>query len=376
MQQHQRIRDERERGERQRPAEDVGRLLGELAVGEQRVGDRLAEGREEHDDRDQRDHGQARAHRQIADDGPVVAVGGVARQSRHDCRQQGDADDAVGHLEQQPCLLVHRRRGGVGGRGDAGGDDVADLRDGHVRHDGDAHAAELLQAVVDAPQRAQVDAGLAQRRDHDQRLDDHAQRGAQPEQQDVRVGDGARVIVRQASRQQPVEQERRDGHHVVGHRRPGPRFEHPLGVQYRHEQRKYAVEDDLRQQQERERGGEGRVDLAVREVDVGEPRGRGDGDERDEECASGGDGDQASDEPQTSVVILPGCARKQRHEHAREHGTKDELGDHVRQLVRRVERRGDGAAEGPQDEAHPDEAGDAGDEVGDRHRAGGAQQAL
>ena len=127
MQQHQRIGQQRERGETQGPTQDVRRGGIELTPLEQGVGDGHTEDGEEHHDRDQRDERQLGSQAEIGDHRAVITVGGVARQARHDGGQQGDTDDAVRHLQQQPVLLVDERRRRIRQRGDTGGDHIPQL---------------------------------------------------------------------------------------------------------------------------------------------------------------------------------------------------------------------------------------------------------
>ena len=189
VQQHDGVRNQREGREGQRPTQDLGGLARELQVGEQTHCNRAAEGGEERDDWHQRDHGQAGTDGQVANHRLIVAVGRVAGQARHDGGQQCHTDDAVGHLQQQPCLLVNHR-GGLGGRrGDIGGDEVTDLGDCHVGDNRDAHTGELLDAVVDTPQRTQIYARALEVRNHNRCLNNDTQGGAKPQKQDVRIGE-------------------------------------------------------------------------------------------------------------------------------------------------------------------------------------------
>ena len=148
MQQHEGVWDEGKGREAQREAEYLGRLGVEGAVLEKAAGDRDAESRHEDDDGNQGDKRQLRAQREIPDHGLDVTVRGVAGQARHNCGEQRDANDAIGYLQEKPCLLVDKRRFFVRMGRHAGSDDVTQLGNRYVGHDGHGHAAELLEAVI------------------------------------------------------------------------------------------------------------------------------------------------------------------------------------------------------------------------------------
>ena len=188
VQKHDGIWNKRERREGQRPAKNLRGFAGELQIREKTDGDGAAECGEECDDRHQRNHGQARTDGQIADHCPIVAIGCIAGQSRHDGGQQGNSDDAVGHLQQQPSLLVNRRRCLGGSRGNIGGDEVTSLGNCHVGNNRDTHAGELFDAVVDTPQRTQINARALEVGNHDGCLNDDTQGGTKTQKQDVRIG--------------------------------------------------------------------------------------------------------------------------------------------------------------------------------------------
>ena len=114
MQQHQRVRDERERRPAHRLAEAFGVAAAEVAVAVQRGADLRSRDRQEGDDRDERDHGEAGRDGQVVDDGRGVVRRGVAAQPRHDRGEHGDPEDAVGQLQQQPRVVVDRGTGFVG----------------------------------------------------------------------------------------------------------------------------------------------------------------------------------------------------------------------------------------------------------------------
>ena len=375
VQQHQRVGDQRERGEADRPAEYVRGVRGVVTVGEEGGADDRAEGGEVDDHRHHRQHRQPRGHRQVLHHGLVVTVGGIARQARHERGEQGDADDAVGHLQQLPRLRVDRRGAAVRGGRDAVVEHEADLGDRHVDDDGQGHAAELLEPVIQPPQRAEVDPGLLQVRHHDQCLDDDPGGGAQTQQHDVRVGDGH--VVRRGEfrvlRQQPVETQYRDGHDVVDDRGPGTGFEVPLRVEDRHHHREHRVEDDLRQHQIGEGRGHAHIDLAVGVQGHPGQQWRGeDGEDRHRDHQGEGQGDQASDERLTPVGVLLLRADQQRDDQTGEHRTEHQLGDEVRQGVGRVEGRTDLHTQRRADEHGTQEAGDTAQQRGEGHGAGRA----
>ena len=62
-----------------------------------------------------------------------------------------------------------------------------DLADQHVEHHRRGHRAELLEPVVDAPQRAQADPFAADGDEQHRGLGEHAQRGADAEHQQLGV---------------------------------------------------------------------------------------------------------------------------------------------------------------------------------------------
>ena len=146
---------------------------------EQTLRDRGTKGSKEYDDGNQRDKRQLGSHRQVTHYAFIVAVSSVARQARHNCRQQGDTDDAIRHLNQQPRLLVNDRCLGVGKRTDAGSNDIAQLGNCHINDNRGGHATELLQARIHAPQRLQVYLRPPQIRHQDQALDDDTGGGTQ-----------------------------------------------------------------------------------------------------------------------------------------------------------------------------------------------------
>ena len=162
MQQHQGIRDECEGGEADGQAELLGAVGAVGAVLEEGARDRNAEAGHEDDDGDKRDEGQLGAQGEIADHGINIAVGGVAGQARHNRRQERHTDNAIRHLQHEPSILIDQRGAGIRIGGHAGGDHVAQLGDGHISNDGQSHAAELLDARIQAPLGAQVNAGLFQ----------------------------------------------------------------------------------------------------------------------------------------------------------------------------------------------------------------------
>src|SRR3546814_2919963 len=61
--------------------------------------------------------------------------------------------------------------------------DLADLADEYVQHHRRGHRAELLEAVVDPPQRAQADPLTPNRDEQNRRLCEHAEGGADSEYQ-------------------------------------------------------------------------------------------------------------------------------------------------------------------------------------------------
>ena len=143
-------------------------------------------------------------------------------------------------------LHVNRRGGTVRLRGDAVVNDVADLRNRHVRDNRYSHATELFQSVIQPPQWPQINAEAAQCRHHNQTLHHHTKRGAQTQQQHMRVHHTGEVVLVNTARQQHVQRQHRDGYQVVHHRRPRAGPEHFLGVKHRHEQGEHPVEHDLR----------------------------------------------------------------------------------------------------------------------------------
>ena len=136
VQQHEGIRDEGKGREAQREAQYLGRLGVEGTVLEEAAGDRDTEARHEDDDGNQSDERQLRAQREVTDHGFDVAVGSVAGEPRHDRGEQGNADDAIGHLQEKPCLLVDKRRVFVRMGRHAGRNHITKLGNGHVGHNG------------------------------------------------------------------------------------------------------------------------------------------------------------------------------------------------------------------------------------------------
>ena len=265
VQQHQCVGDQGEGRETNGPAQHVGGVQTVVSVREERRGNKRAEAGEEHNDRDQRHHGELGGHGEITHHGLVIAIGGIAGKARHHCGQQGHANHAIRHLQQLPCLLVDQR-GGVAGVGrDAVIQRETDLGNGHVNDDGHGHATEALQAVINAPQRAQVNPGLAQVRHHDQSLHHHAQGGTQAQEHDMRIGDGdvLKWLQLGAVRQQQIEGQDSQSHHVVGHGCPRAGLEDLLGVQNGHEHREHGIEEDLRQDQIAKSRGHLHVHLAL-----------------------------------------------------------------------------------------------------------------
>ena len=263
VQQHKRVRDQGESRETECQAKNVSRRNIEVQVGKQANTDTRTEGGKKEHHRDQRDRGKFCCHRQVVHHGLVVTSRSIARQPRHNGRQQRHANNAIGHLQQQPRLLVDRPRRSVIGRSDAARNNQAELRNTNINNNGQRHATELLQAIINPPQGTQIDTRPTQRRHHDQRLHHHAQRGTHTQQQNMRIGNVHWFFRVQLPRQNEVQCQHYQHHNVVNHRCPRAGLKYSLCVQHRHEQREHAIEQNLREQQESERGGLGNVDLAA-----------------------------------------------------------------------------------------------------------------
>ncbi len=167
-----------------------------------------------------------------------------------------------------------------------------------------------------------------------------------------------------------------DDDQVVGHRRPGGSREPFLGVEDRAEQRGDPVEEDLRQQQVGELGGQVLflAGLVARQVQPGQQW-------RGEHRQPGGDhqpdgrgGDEPIGVALTAVRIgaSPGQeGDRHRGEHAAEQEFEHDVGQRVRHDVGVVDQR-------EADHRHQgqlgQEAGGPGHDRGDRHRGAGADQ--
>ena len=245
MNQHQRVWDQGERRPRHRFAEAARIRISEIAVPVECLADLWPGNGQEGDHRDQGDHGQPGRGAQVVDDRRSVVRGRIAAEPGHDRGQQGDTQDAVGQLQQQPRILVDRRPRDIGGRGHSGGDGPAELADEDVQDDRRTHTGELLEPSIHAPQRPQIDTQAADGRQQACHLDDDADEHADTEHQELRVAHADRV---QADLTRSDRIQDQDGQYdqVVEHRRPGARFEDLMGIQDRHQQPGHAVEQDGR----------------------------------------------------------------------------------------------------------------------------------
>ena len=255
LQQHQRVRDEGERRQGDRQAEVAGVDRTEVAVGEQCAADRRPGDGHQRDDRDQCHHRQPGGQRQVGEDGRQIVGRGVAGQPRHHHGQHGDADDAERQHQYQPGVVVDRGPGRRCAAGDLVADDQSDLADQHVQHHRQRHHPEPLEPLVDAPQRAQADLLAADRDEQHGGLGDHAEGGADAQDQQLGVAHLHRID-REFSGHKDIQSQRQYGDDVVDHRGPRRGAEHVAGVQDRHEHRRETVEDDLRQQEKRESCGQ------------------------------------------------------------------------------------------------------------------------
>ena len=111
-------------------------------------------------------------------------------QVRRDHRHHGDRDDAVGQLEEGVGVGVRRHRVGAGDAAGQHGDDEERELVGHHEAEGPpaqaGHGAQGVVARVPAPAQ-QPEVGPAQARDEGDTLEDDAERGAQPEQDQLGV---------------------------------------------------------------------------------------------------------------------------------------------------------------------------------------------
>jgi hypothetical protein len=179
-------------------------------------------------DRQQPQRGEPRPQREVLDDAGHVVAGRGPAHPREQRRQQRDADDPVGHLEQQAREL---EGGGaesalaLGLVGDAQRDHDADLAHRHVADDPEPEGAGLPQAgVAQTPARAEGDARPSEVGQQHERLDGDPERGAAGEEPDLAGGHVHRLeIARPAGGD---EQHPGDDHdHVVEHGRPRGRPE-------------------------------------------------------------------------------------------------------------------------------------------------------
>ena len=318
MQQHQRVGDQREGGQRNCDAEIVGVDLPEFAVGEEGAADRgSADGHERHH-RKQCHHGQPGGQRQVGEHGRDVVGSSVAAQSRHDDRQNGHSDDAEGQLQHQPGVVVDRRPGRGRGAGDLVADNQPDLANQHVEHHGGGHHCEPLEPRIDSPQRPQADPLGADGGQQDGGLGEHPQRRSDAEHQQLHVAHLHRVH-RKLSRHHQVEAEGGDRDHIVGDRPPGWRAEHVAGVQDCHEYRRQPVEDHLWQQQIGERRRERCIDLRIGTQHETHEKRRGDHRQQGRHQEQGGcQRHQSPDEGLPAVAVFAFRARQHRNENRRE----------------------------------------------------------
>ncbi|SKP62743.1 Uncharacterised protein [Mycobacteroides abscessus subsp. abscessus] len=259
--------------------------------------------------------------------------GSIATQPGHDRGEDRDADNPVGQLQDHPGLAIDDRAGFRGTGGDPVRDDIPELTDGHVREHGGGHSAELFEAVVEPPQGAQGNLLAPNRRQQHHGLGRHTERGADAQYQQLRVAHPDRVEG-ELTRHQPVQHEGGDRHQVVPHRRPSGRTKHVAGVQNRHEQRAQAVEEDLRQEQVRQRRGERRVHLGIAtEHDPGQ---QWCGQHR-EQCRHQqqrrDNGEQLAYERLATVGVFALGTGEHRDENRREGGLKHQRGNDVGQGV-------------------------------------------
>ena len=369
--QDQRVRDKGER----RPAHGLTQPVGvgrKLAEPVQRLAHPRPREGQEHDDRDHRDHRQSGGDGEIVDDRGRVTVGGITTESRHDRRQNRDAENAVRQLQHDPGLGIDRGARVVGSRRDVGGDDQTDLTDDDVEHDRGRHRAELLQARVEPPEWAQVDLLAAKRRDQRQDLRDDTGGDAEADDQQLRVRHVDRIDG-DLTRHQEVDAEHREYHEVVEHRCPRTGFEVLSGVEHRREQAGEPVEHQRRQHQIGEGNGQVLVDLRITVEHQTRQQRRSDGcgqrhgaEQRDR------NGEQASDEVTSAVGVLLFCAYQDRNDDRSEDGTEHQLGDHVRENRRDGERTGQAGTQGGRHGYLLGESGDPADEGrnGDRARRG------
>ncbi|CAM5742602.1 hypothetical protein MAUB1S_01565 [Mycolicibacterium aubagnense] len=228
----------------------------------------------------------------------------------------------------------------------------------------------ILQPVVDAPQRPQVDAVPVQGVQQHRGLGHDAERGADAEYQQLGVAhlDG---IDREFARDKHIHAQRDDGHHVVEHRRPGRWPEDVAVVQDCHVDRGQPIEDDLRQKQIREGGGERLIHLRVAaEHQPHQQRCRRDRQHRRHQQQRGGQRDQSPHECGATVGVVAFGPGQHRHEDRGEGGLEHEGGHHVRQLVGDRERTGQCRTENRGEQHDAQEAGDAADQGGEGHAPG------
>ncbi len=353
-----------------------GGRLGRGAVPEPEQQRDEGAGQEEHPDGrgdDQRQDG-AQAARHPVQEGLALpgrpAVGQVGGDHRHD----RDRDHAVGELHEGVGVDVGRDR--VGPRdaaGQHGDDEEGDL----VRHheaEGPAaqagHGGQRLVAGVPVPaQEAEV--GAAQARDQRDALEHDAERGAQPEQDElapVRLDAGQRGAV---AGPQPEPDQDADAHEVVDDGRPGDGDELAARVEQGAAQGEQAVGGDLDHEPAQERGGHrpllhDAVDLVgvgmgierrqgVDEEGRRQQRGQG-GDRQDDD----GDGDDGGDRLERLLLVLPGQpVDEDRDERGREDPAQHDVVEHVRRRVGQVVGVGEGRlAERPGQRHEAEQPGD------------------
>ena len=182
--------------------------------------------KQQHADRrrdDEREDG-AEAPRHAFQERGLVPGGPLLRQVGRHHRHHGDGDDAIGQLEEGVGVGVRRHRVGAGhAAGQDRDDEERDLVGQHEPEGPPAqagHGAQRLVAWVPTPAQ-QAEVGAAEARDQRHALEHDAERGAEPEEDELRV-----VLLHPGQRgavagPEPEPHEDPDADEVVDDRRPG-----------------------------------------------------------------------------------------------------------------------------------------------------------
>ena len=86
-------------------------------------------------------------------------------------------------------LLVDEQGTGVGCRRNTVREEIPCLGNSDINDDRQTHAGELLDSIIDAPQRAKVNPGHPEIREQHERLNYNTYRRARAQQKDVRISD-------------------------------------------------------------------------------------------------------------------------------------------------------------------------------------------